>query len=136
MAPGCALSPPLAVVVQHIVYFEADESVDVKAREYIEQRLKELGKPGLSGKYSVILHNDPINGVDYVTRVITEVFGYGTARAFWLMLKAHVTGKSTLWVGPKDEAASYQRKLIGKGPDPNMVHRGAEPLTVTIEKLS
>ncbi len=115
--------------------FEADESVDIKAREYIEKKLKELGETGLSGKYSVILHNDPINGVDFVTRVINEVFGYSTGKAFWLMLKAHVTGKSTLWVGPQKDAASYQQKLIGKGPDPNMVHKGAEPLTVTIERL-
>ena len=60
-------------------------------------------------KYSVILHNDPINGVDFVVRVIRSVFNYPTSKSIWLMLKAHFTGKSTLWVGSLHEA--QEKKL-------------------------
>ena len=39
-------------------------------------------------------------------------------------------------IGGLQEIETQVGRLIGKGPDPNMVHRGAEPLTVTIEKLA
>src|SRR5438046_6694813 len=41
--------------------------------------------------YAVILHNDDINGFDYVVGVLRKVFNYGRMKAFWLTLKAHVT---------------------------------------------
>ncbi|MEE4377371.1 MAG: ATP-dependent Clp protease adaptor ClpS [Candidatus Competibacteraceae bacterium] len=84
-------------------------------------------------QYAVILHNDPINGVDFVVRVIRAVFKYSTSKSIWLMLKAHFSGKSTLWIGAKHKAKEKQLAMIKHGPDPQMVSKGAKPLTVTIE---
>lgn len=114
-------------------FFETDD---------IERRLKSVPNFALDkvldrqepAGYAVILHNDPINGVDFVVRVISSVFGYGALKSTWLMLKAHFTGKSLLWLGRLDPARAKQAAMIRYGPDPNMRHKGARPLTVTVEK--
>ena len=118
----------------NIEYFDIDDFTDIESKEYIDTKLKELSKSEKLGKYAVILHNDPINGVDYVTKVIKNVFGYSTSKAIWLMLKAHFTGKSILWSGSNVEASRKKDKMISFGPDPNMLHKGPEPIKVTVEK--
>lgn len=115
------------------VFFERDAK-DTDAESVVEEWIEEITKQELVGKYSVVLHNDPINGVDFVTRVIHAVFGYGMRKSAWLMLKAHFTGKSTLWMGAKGEAEQKRNEMIAHGPDPNMLQKGAQPLTVTIER--
>ena len=116
-----------------IVFFERDLK-DTDTESVVDEWLEEVTKEELAGKYSVVLHNDPINGVDFVTRVIHAVFGYGLRKSAWLMLKAHFTGRSTLWVGAKGEAEQKRNEMIAHGPDPNMLHKGAQPLTVTVER--
>ena len=117
-----------------LAWFDTDEATGTEASAYVERKLKELAEPEIEPRYAVILHNDPINGVDFVVRVINKVFGYGFAKAVWLMLKAHTTGKSTLWLGGKHEADSKKFKMRAYGPDPAMRRKGARPLTVTVEK--
>ncbi len=117
-----------------ISYFDIDKELDVSSKNALDRKLNELFQHEEPGKYAVILHNDPINGVDFVTGVIKKVFGYSTGIAIWLMLKAHFTGKSRLWCGPYRQAREKMSSMISFGPDPNMVHKGAETLRVTVEK--
>lgn len=86
-------------------------------------------------QYAVILHNDPVNGVDFVVKVIRSVFAYPLSKAVRLMLQAHFSGRSTLWVGSQNKAQEKRSAMIAHGPDPNRVEHGAQPLTVTIEWL-
>ena len=81
-----------------------------------------------------MLQNDSIKGVDCVTRVIHAVFGYGMRKSVWHMRKARFTGRSTLWVGAKGNAERKRNEMIAHGPDPNMLHKGAQRLTVTVER--
>lgn len=85
--------------------------------------------------YAVILHNDPINGFGYVIGVLRKVFRYGGLRAFTLTLRAHLTGRAAVWVGPLEVAELKADQLRSAGPDPNMVDRGAGPLGVSIEPV-
>jgi ATP-dependent Clp protease adapter protein ClpS len=117
-----------------LLYFEIDREPDQSSKLDIDQKLKGLFQLDEPGTFSVVLHNDPINGVDYVTGIIREVFGYSTSKAIWLMLKAHITGKSSLWSGAHEQANAKMRQVVSFGPDPNMCNRGAEPLKVTVEK--
>ncbi len=103
-----------------------------KAR--VDTWLESLKETEKQGKFAVVLHNDPINGVAYVTKVISSVFGYSTKKSVWLMLKAHFAGRSILWVGSHAEADRKRAEMVSHGPDPDMRHKGAEPLTVTIER--
>lgn len=115
-------------------YFEIDTELDQSSKLKIDKKLKELFQLDEPGTFSVILYNDSINGVDYVTGIIKEVFGYSTGKAIWLMLKAHFSGKSVLWTGAHEKAHEKTNQMLAFGPDPNMIHKGAEPLKVIVER--
>jgi ATP-dependent Clp protease adapter protein ClpS len=116
-----------------MLIFETDDSLDLKSKKLLDEKINELLEREPVGKFAVVLHNDPLNGVDYVARIIKSVFNYSTKRAVWLMLQAHFLGSSQLWSGPKNEALAYINKIVSAGPDPAMQERGAEPLKVTLE---
>jgi ATP-dependent Clp protease adaptor protein ClpS len=85
--------------------------------------------------YAVVLHNDPINGFGYVVGVLRKVFRYGGMRAFALTLRAHMVGRSVVWTGSLEVAELKADQLRSAGPDPQMVHRGAGPLGVSLEPV-
>jgi len=84
--------------------------------------------------YSVVLHNDDVNGFEFVVGVIRKVFHYGEPKAFRLTLAAHEQGRSILWSGSLEVAELKADQLRSCGPDPDMQSRGAQPLCVTIER--
>ena len=116
------------------LYFELDKELDQASKLDIDKKLKELLEIDEPGLFTVVLHNDPVNGLDFVTGIIKKVFGYNTRKAIWLMLKAHFTGKSSLWSGDHNQAKEKMNQMVSYGPDLNMLHKGAEPLKITIEK--
>ena len=83
--------------------------------------------------YAVILHNDDINSMDWVILCLRKVFGYTVEKCFDLMLDAHETGCSVVWVGSLEVAELKADQIIGCGADPSAEDRGAEPLRVTVE---
>jgi ATP-dependent Clp protease adaptor protein ClpS len=85
--------------------------------------------------YAVVLHNDDINGFDYVVGVLRKVFHYGRLKAFWLTLAAHVGGRSTVWSGSLEVAELKADQIRACGPDPTKRSRGALPLRVSVEPL-
>ena len=85
--------------------------------------------------YAVILHNDDHNGMDFVVGVLKKVFGYGTSKAVWLMLKAHTTGQAQVWSGVLEVAELKADQLRCCGADPDMVAYGAARLRVSLEPL-
>ena len=85
--------------------------------------------------YAVILHNDDLNGMDYVVGVLRKVFHYGRLKSIGLMLKAHVTGRCIVWTGSLEVAELKADQLKSCGPDPVMKSRGAGSLSVTVEPL-
>jgi ATP-dependent Clp protease adaptor protein ClpS len=52
----------------------------------------------------VIVWNDPINLMSYVTWVFQKLFGYSLAKATTLMLQVHNEGKSVVASGPREKA--------------------------------
>lgn len=83
--------------------------------------------------YAVILHNDDLNGMDFVVDVLQTVFGYPDEKCFDLMMEAHKKGRCVVWVGPLEVAELKADQIHSCGPDPAMKPRGAEPLRVTVE---
>lgn len=59
----------------------------------------------------VIVWNDPINLMSYVTYVFQKLFGYGKAKASRLMMQVHVEGRSVVWSGPRERAEAYVAAL-------------------------
>jgi ATP-dependent Clp protease adaptor protein ClpS len=52
----------------------------------------------------VIVWNDPINLMSYVTWVFQNLFGYSHAKATKLMLEVHNNGRSVVSSGPREKA--------------------------------
>jgi ATP-dependent Clp protease adaptor protein ClpS len=52
----------------------------------------------------VIVWNDPINLMSYVTWVLQKLFGYSRPQATKLMLQVHNEGRSVVASGPREKA--------------------------------
>ena len=52
----------------------------------------------------VIVWNDPINLMSYVTFVFQKLFGYSKEKAHKLMMDVHLKGKAVVSNGPRDKA--------------------------------
>src|SRR3954462_14061162 len=63
--------------------------------------------------WQVVVHNDPINLMTYVTMVFQRVFGYPREKAERHMLEVHHQGRSILWSGMRERAELYVQQLHG-----------------------
>lgn len=61
--------------------------------------------------YLVVCWNDPVNLMDYVTRVFQTVFGWPKAKAERHMLQVHRQGKSVLTRESMEKAEFYVHQL-------------------------
>ena len=74
--------------------------------------------------WNVIVHDDPVNLMGYVTWVFMKVFGYDEKKASILMLQVHEQGRSIVWSGQRERAEFYVQQLH------------AHQLSATLEKES
>ena len=65
----------------------------------------------LAPPWNVIVHDDPINLMSYVTDVFMKVFGYPHSKAKRHMLEVHTKGRSVVWTGARERAEIYASKL-------------------------
>jgi len=63
--------------------------------------------------WQIIVHNDPVNLMSYVTMVFQRVFGYPREKAERHMLEVHHNGRSILWSGMREPAELYVQQLHG-----------------------
>ena len=68
----------------------------------------ELDRP-----WNVVVHNDPVNLMSYVTMVFQKVFGYPKEKAEVHMLEVHRDGRSILWSGVRERAELFVQQLHG-----------------------
>ena len=61
--------------------------------------------------WNVIVLNDPINLMNYVTMVFMRVFGYPREKAERHMLEVHNKGRSLVWSGGREQAEHYVHQL-------------------------
>lgn len=79
----------------------------------IEPRIEE--ETETQHPWKVVVWNDPINLMSYVTWVFQTLFGYSRAKAHRLMLEVHNDGRSIVWSGDRDRAEGYCSALHDKG---------------------
>jgi ATP-dependent Clp protease adaptor protein ClpS len=72
----------------------------------------------------VIVWNDPINLMSYVTYVFQKLFGYSRAKAHKLMLDVHFKGRAVVSSGPKERAELDVSRLHQHGLWATMEHSG------------
>lgn len=63
----------------------------------------------------VIVWNDPINLMSYVTLVLQQLFGYSRTRATRLMLQVHHEGKAAVSTGTREKAELDVSRLHAHG---------------------
>ncbi len=61
--------------------------------------------------WNVIVHDDPVNLMGYVTWVLMKIFGYDEKKAAILMMEVHKLGRSVVWNGQREKAEFYAQQL-------------------------
>ena len=61
--------------------------------------------------WQVVVYDDPINLMSYVTLILRRIFGYSEEKATRLMLEVHQGGKSIVWSGAREPAELYVQQL-------------------------
>lgn len=78
-------------------------------KEQVETRSKT--EPKLAPPWNVVVHDDPVTLMTYVTKVFVQVFGYSQDKARRLMMEVHTKGRSIVWTGAQEQAEVYCQKL-------------------------
>jgi ATP-dependent Clp protease adaptor protein ClpS len=61
--------------------------------------------------WKVVVHNDPINLMDYVTKVFMKIFGFTREKAERHMMEVHKAGRSIVWTGAREKAELFVEQL-------------------------
>ena len=72
--------------------------------------------------WKVIVWNDPINLMSYVTLVLQKLFGFSKEKATRLMMDVHTKGKAVVSSGPRETAELHVFRLHEHGLWATMEH--------------
>ena len=61
--------------------------------------------------WNVVVHNDPINLMEYVAKVFMAVFAFSRQKAEVHMLEVHQKGRSIVWTGARERAELFVQQL-------------------------
>ena len=61
--------------------------------------------------WNVVVHDDPVNLMGYVTWVLMKIFGYEEKKAAAMMMQVHQLGRSIVWTGQREKAEFYVQQL-------------------------
>jgi len=94
--------------------FNNSESAGSSGATLLDQKPSELKIK--SPKYKVLLHNDPVNSMEYVTTTLREVVPQLSEQdAIAIMLEAHNSGVGLVIVCDLEPAEFYSESLKSKG---------------------
>lgn len=65
----------------------------------------------LDQPWNVIVLDDPVNLMGYVTWVLMKIFGYPEKKAAAMMMEVHRSGKSVVWSGQRERAECHVQQL-------------------------
>ena len=102
-----AIYPDTLIMVDSVNQNDGDTAV-------IDREVQRVRK--VSPKYKVLLHNDPVNSMEYVTISLREVVPQLSEQdAIAIMLEAHNTGVGLVIVCDLEPAEFYSESLKSKG---------------------
>ena len=82
---------------------ETDTEITILPSEEVDESLDQ--------PWHVLIYDDPVNLMQYVTMVIRRVFGYPENTASRMMMEVHTRGKSIVWTGERERAELYVQQL-------------------------
>ena len=92
--------------------------------------LIDMIKPQALKKYGVFLLNDDYTTMDFVVKILTEVFALPQERAVAVMLLVHHEGKGLCGIYTKDIAETKQQQVI------LLANNAGYPLQCILEEIS
>lgn len=81
-------------------------AVEAPARKSKSQTREKIAEP-----WQVVVLDDPVNLMEYVTRILIRIFGYSREKADALMMDVHTKGKAIVWSGGREKAEMYVNQL-------------------------
>jgi ATP-dependent Clp protease adaptor protein ClpS len=63
--------------------------------------------------WNVVVYNDPVNLMSYVTKVFIKILGFSHEKAEQHMMEVHKKGRSVVWSGERERAEFYIQQLHG-----------------------
>ena len=99
-----AMPPSYPTSVSTLAPAEVELEQPVEEEDRIEDR-----------RWIVIVWNDPINLMSYVTLVFQKLFGYSREKATQLMLQVHQEGKAVVSSGTREKAEHDVSRLHAQG---------------------
>ena len=81
-------------------------SLDCPEKETLEES-------ALDEPWNVVVHNDPVNLMSYVTKIFIKILGFSLEKAEQHMMEVHKKGRSIVWSGEREKAEFYVQQLHG-----------------------
>ena len=88
----------------------------------VEPDIEEVTEVDTDKPWIVIVWNDPINLMSYVTYVLQKLFGYSKEKATKLMLDVHHKGRAVVSSGNREQAEMDVFRLLEHGLWATMEH--------------
>jgi ATP-dependent Clp protease adaptor protein ClpS len=70
-----------------------------------------LEETAVDSPWNVVVHDDPVNLMGYVTLILMKIFGYEEKKATTLMMQVHKQGRCVVWSGEREKAEFYVQQL-------------------------
>ena len=86
----------------------AANPTEAPARKSQEKVLEKADRP-----WQVVVLDDPVNLMEYVSRVLIRIFGFSREKADELMMAVHQRGKAVVWSGNRERGEMYVNQLHG-----------------------
>ncbi|MGE9267066.1 MAG: ATP-dependent Clp protease adaptor ClpS [Verrucomicrobiales bacterium] len=83
-----------------------ENAVESPVRDPRTQQVTQTDDP-----WQVIVLDDPVNLMEYVTRMLIRIFGFSREVAEKKMMEVHNQGRSVVWAGGKEKAEMYVQEL-------------------------
>ncbi len=61
--------------------------------------------------WQVVVLDDPVNLMEYVSRVLIQIFGFSKEKAHTLMIAVHQQGRAIVWNGDREKGEMYVNQL-------------------------
>lgn len=86
----------------------AGQPTEAPARKRREKVLEKADLP-----WQVVVLDDPVNLMEYVSRVLIRIFGFSREKADELMMAVHQRGRAVVWSGGRERGEMYVNQLHG-----------------------
>lgn len=100
----------------------------MKVQTTPDSRITPVQKTELEPLYRVIIHNDDVTPMDFVTHILVSIFSLGYPEAVEIMLTAHNKGQAVVQILSKAEAEKRINKAhFAAGLEGHPLHFSMEP---------